>query len=289
MDTLRLSEERPSTTGNESLVARHPLVVFFVLAYLISWPLFILAGVTKLSWITVPGLFGPAVAAVAVTGAAGGRPALRTVLGRFLIWRVSPLWCAFALLFPVASYGVASALAPATSGAPTFSPSRQWYVIPLVYVGLYLVVIGEEVGWRGFALPLLQQRWSAAMSSLVLAVPWTIWHFAILSNPVAPNLGSIAGLAFIPFVFAVSIIFAAIFNNTAGSLLAVLAFHASGDVAGFFLRLTPRAYDINVVITAIVAVLFVVLLGPQNLSRTAERVAVTAVREDRVPSRSARL
>ncbi len=121
------------------------------------------------------------------------------------------------------------------------------------------------------------------MASLVLAIPWTIWHFAILTNPVAPNLGSIVGLAFIPFVFAISIIVAAIFNNTAGSLLAVLAYHASGDVAGFFLKLTPRAYDINVAITVIVAVLFVVLLGPRNLSRTAERVTVTAGRGDRVP------
>src|SRR6266516_1198391 len=48
-----------------------------------------------------------------------------------------PLWFGFALVFPAATYVIASALAPATSGSPTFSPSRQWYLIPLVYVGLY--------------------------------------------------------------------------------------------------------------------------------------------------------
>jgi hypothetical protein len=149
----------------DTLVARHRLALFFVLAYAISWPLFVLADVTKVAWITVPGLFGPAIAAVIVALASGGLPALQMLLGRLLIWCISPLWFGFALVFPAATYVVASALAPATSRSPTFSPSRQWYLIPLVYVGLYLLVIGEELGWRGFALPVLQRRWSALLAS----------------------------------------------------------------------------------------------------------------------------
>lgn len=183
-----------------------------------------------------------------------------------------PALFAFALLFPAASYTLSAYLSPAGSGAPTYSPSSQWYLIPLIFVGLFLVVIGEEVGWRGYALPLLQRRWNALVASLVLLVPWTIWHFAIITNPVAPNLGSIAGLAFIPFVFAIAISFTAVFNSTKGSLLAVLAFHASGDTAGFFLHLTAKAYDINVAINVVVAILFVVLLGPKQLSRASDRI-----------------
>jgi len=133
-------------------------------------------------------------------------------------------------------------------------------------------VIGEELGWRGYALPLLQTRWNALVASIVLAVPWTIWHFVIITNPVAPNLGSIAGLAFIPFVFAIAISFTVVFNNTKGSFFAVLAFHASGDTAGFFLHLTLRAYDINAAINVVVAILFVLRLGPKQLSRTSERI-----------------
>ena len=263
---------RTVTTAPDSLVARHALVAFFALAYLISWPLFLVAGATHLRWLTVPGLFGPALAAVLVTAATEGQPALHRLLGRFLIWRINPGWFAFALLLPAATYIIAAHLAPAKAGAPTWSPSRQWYLIPLVYLGLCLVVIGEELGWRGFALPRFQQRWSALLASLGLALPWAIWHVAIRTNPVAPNLGSIAGLAFIPFVFAIAIILTAIFNNTAGSLVAVVAYHASGDVAGFFLKLTARAYDLNVAITLGVALLLVGLLGPTNLARTADRV-----------------
>lgn len=257
----------------EGWVARHRLVTFFVLAFVFSWPFFLLAGATKVGWITVVGLFGPAVAAVVAAGVSKGRVGTGQLLGRFLIWRISPLWFAFALLFPGTSYVVSSLVSPASSGAPTYSPSSQWYLIPLIFIGLFVVVIGEELGWRGYALPLLQRRWNALVASLVLAVPWTIWHFAILTNPVAPNLGNIAGLAFIPFVFAIAVIFTAVFNNTKGSLLAVLAFHASGDTAGFFLHLTSRAYDINVAINVVVAILLVVLLGPKHISRRSERIA----------------
>jgi hypothetical protein len=63
----------------------------------------------------------------------------------------------------------------------------------------------------------------------------------------------------------------AVFTNTRGSLLAVLAYHASGDTAGFFVNLTPRSYDINVAITVVVATLLVVLLGPRHLSRSADK------------------
>jgi membrane protease YdiL (CAAX protease family) len=246
----------------DSWIAKHRLVSFFVLAFLVSWPLFLVAGATKVSW----------AAAVIVATITQGRVGIGQLLGRFLIWRISPLWFAFALLFPAASYAISSYVSQANSGAPTYSPSSQWYLIPLIFVGLFLVVIGEEVGWRGYALPLLQRRWNATVASLVLAVPWTIWHFAIITNPVAPNLGSIAGLAFIPFVFAIAVSFTVVFNNTKGSLLAVLAFHASGDTAGFFLHLTSRAYEINVAINVVVAILFVLLLGPKQLSRTSERI-----------------
>jgi len=255
-----------------SWVARHRLLSFFVLAYLVSWPFFLFAGATKVAWVTVIGLFGPAIAALIVANVASGQVGIRRLVGRLLIWRINPLWLAFALLFPAASYAVSSSLSPAASGAPTYSPSTQWFLIPLIFVGLFVIVIGEELGWRGYALPLLQQRWNALVSSLILAIPWTIWHFAIITNPVAPNLGSIAGLAFVPFVFAIAVTFTAVFNNTKGSLLAVLAFHASGDTAGFFLHLTSRAYDINVAINVVAAVLLVLLLGPRNLSRTHERV-----------------
>ena len=64
------------------------------------------------------------------------------------------------------------------------------------------------------------------------------------------------------------------FNNTKGSLLAVLAYHASGDTAGFLQHLTSRAYDINVAINVAVAILFVVWLGPKQLSRANERIVV---------------
>jgi uncharacterized protein len=84
--------------NRQGWIARHPLLSFFVLAFVISWPFFLFAGATKLAWITVIGLFGPAIAALIVASASGGRTGLGKVVGRFLIWRVSLLWVTFALL-----------------------------------------------------------------------------------------------------------------------------------------------------------------------------------------------
>ena len=246
----------------------HSLLYFFAIAYAISWPFFILAGLVNVAWITLPGLFGPALAGLIMANVSHGQEGLRRLLGRFRIWRISPIWLLFALFFPATTMTVSVFLSPATSGSATYSSATQWYFIPAVFIGLFLVVVGEELGWRGYALPLLQKRWNALVSSLVLAVPWTIWHFAILTNPVAPNIGSIAGLAFVPFVFAISVIFTAVFNNTKGSLLAVLAYHASGDTAGFFLNESAIAYDINVLITVIIAIIIVAALGQKHLSRS---------------------
>ena len=91
-----------------------------------------------------------------------------------------------------------------------------------------------------------------------------------------PISGTFTGLTFIPFVFGLSVLFAAVLNNTKGSLLAVLAYHASGDTPGFFVHLSSRAYEINVTITVIVAILFVLVLGATNLSRTTVRSTVAS-------------
>jgi membrane protease YdiL (CAAX protease family) len=252
---------------------RHSLLFFFVIAYAISWPLFILAGVTKLSWITLPGLFGPALAGIIMANASHGKAGVRKLLGRITVWRFSPLWYAFAFLFPSAAWALSAFVSSATTGSPTYSPTSQWYLILPVFIGLFVVVIGEEVGWRGFALPALQKRWSALVSSVILAIPWAVWHFAIMTNPAAPNVGSVATLAFIPEVFALSIILTVVFNNTRGSLLSVLIYHASGDTAGFFINESTTGYDINVAITVIVALALVFALGPKHLSRSGETSA----------------
>ncbi|HZD79648.1 MAG TPA: CPBP family intramembrane glutamic endopeptidase, partial [Actinomycetota bacterium] len=170
-------------------VRRHPLVAFVVLAYLLSWSYWI-----PLAWngavvvpggsVThLPGLLGPALAALLVPLLAGDREALADLLRRMrLVTR--PVW-RFGLvsLSPLVFLGLALPVA-AVTGAPLPDVSdfarysglpvlELWAVVPIVFV---VNGLGEETGWRGFALPRLQQRFGPLGGTLVLAVIWAAWH-----------------------------------------------------------------------------------------------------------------
>jgi membrane protease YdiL (CAAX protease family) len=102
--------------------------------------------------------------------------------------------------------------------------------------------LGEELGWRGFALPRLLSRYSALTSSLLLGAIWALWHL-----PYGLTAGS--ATAHRPFyehlspILASSVLFTWLFNNTRGSILLAVLFHAAGNVTANLLPvLVPGVY-----------------------------------------------
>lgn len=165
-------------------IEQHPLLVFFVLAYVISWvilaPLAILGERAASVYLplVVMSAFGPALAALVVTRVTEGRDGVRRWASRFARWRVPVGWYLAAFLMPfllaLAGYGLYLLL----GGSPTVD--RQW-PSPLLFLAtvLFIFFLGggqEEAGWRGFALPRLQARYSALSSSLILGVIWALSH-----------------------------------------------------------------------------------------------------------------
>ena len=121
------------------------------------------------------GAFGPMVAAVVVTAQEGGRARIRSLLRRIVRWRVAPVWYGVTLLGPLALTLVSMALHVALGGQP---PSLRALIgaLPMVLIMcvymMIFVALGEEVGWRGYALPALQARYSALLSSVILGMMW---------------------------------------------------------------------------------------------------------------------
>src|SRR5688572_31099283 len=135
------------TPGNWA--ARQDLLLFFVLAYLLSWALWPLVILNPTSSPLVP--FGPLIAAVVVSLLAGGPRELWALLRQLTRWRVHPIWYLIALLGPCVVAGVAAALAVATgwpmrrSGAYTDVGAIGYtFLSTIIIVGLF-----EAVGWRG--------------------------------------------------------------------------------------------------------------------------------------------
>jgi membrane protease YdiL (CAAX protease family) len=214
------------------------LVVFFALAYALSWSwAFPLAAAHLVvfrgeGWPThYPALFGPAIAAVVVTAWTMGRPGIRDLLARVARWRVPLRWWLVALS-PAAFLGVALiAMAAAGKALPGVADFGRFSGIPAIgLVGVLLLItvgaLGEETGWRGYALPQLQRRFSPLTSSLIIAVLWFGWHlpqfFVIAtyrdSSPVQ-YVGMLLGLT------CGAVILTWLYNWSGGSILLVAVWH----------------------------------------------------------------
>jgi membrane protease YdiL (CAAX protease family) len=242
METDRSSAETASTSTGvlvlEHSTARRGLIAWAVVLFgvtLLGAAALVALGVDPredFSPVIVLIAYAPALAALCIAGALGGRDAVRALLRQVGRWRVGLLWYALALAGPIVLVAMAHALNGVMGGAP---PS-QWLPTAAgsgVMLGpLIAGSLGEELGWRGFAQPLLQQRYRAVHASIIIGVLWATWH----------EWGALApgGLAHVTtvdltqsFVRLVStaIIYGWLYNTTRGSLPVVMVAHAAHNIA----------------------------------------------------------
>lgn len=156
---------------------------------------------------------------------------IRRVLGTLVPWPVRRTWpmLVVVLLLPLVWMLVTFVLLAATGGpvpAVTGGDLRTYFYVAIIEKGFFFGPgLIEEIGWRGFALPQLQRRYSALTSSLVIGLVWALWH---VPGFVAEGRFAWWSLAiFIPHVIGYSIIFTWIFNTTGGSLLACILLHGA--------------------------------------------------------------
>src|SRR5918992_4619816 len=170
-----------------SLVRRHPLITFFVLTYALAWILWIPLVVLRDTIPATPGLVlvllgsnVPSLLAIVLTAVVLGRGALRKLLGRLLIWRVDVRWYLVVVVGPATLVGGIVAFNALLGGpAISFNVPLLAAVITLAFHIFPGSALGEEIGWRGYALPRLQARRSALGASLVLGPIWALWHLPL--------------------------------------------------------------------------------------------------------------
>jgi membrane protease YdiL (CAAX protease family) len=217
------------------------------------------------------GGIGPSLVGVLMILMLSGVDGLWRLLSRLVNWAVNPGWYAFAL------FGMALIAVPATilGGAKfSISDSSQWITVLLYFGNVFIAnVLGQEIGWRGFALPRLQKDAVAVVASLVLGFMWALWYVPLWYVPGDPHQ-----LTPIPVFFAatmgLSILYTWIYNNTGGSLLLTMLFHAACNTTLGLLPLATEAVGGNFLpMYASVALLWVmaaavtVAFGPTYLSR----------------------
>jgi len=244
---------------------RYSLIVFFLLAYAFSWGNYILSK----SLPNIPFLFpfGPLLAALIVASLSGG---LKDFASRCLRWRVGLKWYAAALFVP-AFIGLVTIFLSVLLGGqvPDAAKLGPWYSLFLIFpMALVDAPLGEESGWRGFALPRFPVNRSPLFNTLILGLLVMGWHLPlVIEEPslIAPYV--LAGIAS-------AILTNWVYYNTRGSALMAMLYHTAANTIGIYY--SPmlsdadqvRYYWMLAVVNWVVAVGVILMTGPTLQRKT---------------------
>lgn len=253
--------ENPSTPGSGSRIGR-----FFLIAYAASWALWL-----PLVWWTPPettrqpllmaGTFGPSVAAVLLIVLSRGRSGLRSELAAQWRWRL-PFFSWALILFGPTLIVLAAIVIAQALGAPGGQwndPGQLFLILPVfAYVVILGGPLGEEFGWRGFALPRLEQHIHPTAAVVLLGLMWGLWHLPLfwIEGTVQQQVPLTAFLAQITVT---SVIYGWLWNVTR-SLPAVVAIHAATNTTVGLLPVLPDAAGSSIPLWTAISIAAVIAL-----------------------------
>jgi membrane protease YdiL (CAAX protease family) len=261
-------------------IQQHPLLAFFILTYAIAFSvtftaIYLQPGQPMENWSLEWFLnaFSPTISALILSWIIGGKAEVKRLLAGFTRWQVGLRWylaAAFLFLGPLAFALIYIALGnPITGIRPEATISA---ILAQLLFTLFSGPLAEEAGWRGFALPRLQSKYNALVSSLILGVIWCCWHIPLFFKPGSSQQG-IPFPIYLMLVVTLSIYFTWLYNNTRGSLIITVLAHFSFNLSGGFIAgtlglLPPMVLYIAAGSLLVLTVIGVVIyFGGKSLSR----------------------
>jgi len=259
----QLVSARPSSAGRapravdaqpHGFSRRHPLLLFFAMAFAISYAGILLVVrfggdepvtptdsrflLMMLAW-----LAGPSIASLVMTGLVSGKSGYRHLHRRLITWRVRLGWYAFALLLaPLVSVSLSYAL---SAFSPAFMPNivTSTDTLAVLLMGLGYGLLGggflEELGWTGFAVPRFRLRYSVLGAGLIMGLLWGAYHFSIIfwsGNPTgALALGLLLPVQLFGWLPPFRVLMVWMYDHTDSLMLAMLM-HASATASMLILQ-----------------------------------------------------
>jgi membrane protease YdiL (CAAX protease family) len=204
------------------------------------------------------GAFGPAAAAMVAARVSG--TGLRALLRPLGTWRVGARWYLAALFLPGGIFVLAAAAYNALGHTePLFYLPNQ----PAFVAAAIVFPLGEEIGWRGFALPRLIERFGPLPASVVVGVLWTFWHVPML---MLQGVSPVLYLLFVPFMVGGSVLFTWIYRHTRGSLLLAVLSHVGAHLDNPGHAMPGRATPMVIHTVAYVILAAVILVADREAS-----------------------
>ena len=245
---------------------RHPLLWFFILTFVITWGLAAfyfaadaifdnpLGEMSISNPIFILAVWGPNIAAfIIVALSEGGRGIIR-LFKKFIPIRTSVFWYVIVIfLFPLA--GVMINLVTETPIMMSEMPKKE--IINLLLAILVSGPIGEELGWRGYALPRILEKKSAIVSAILVGLPWGIWHFPSFFMSGLPQAGAQIP-AFLLSAVSISILVTWVFVNTGQNVFLSFLIHYSINFTYMLIGSNPLYVSF---VQAFLAMLVFILFG----------------------------
>lgn len=206
---------------------------FFLITFAITWSCWGLVVAVPVpaqspfrGVLVLAGVFAPGLTALLLTALARGGAGTRTLLGRMLQWQVAGRWYVFAITYIVfIKLAVALIYRLVTGAWPRFG-TEPLYIIPFAILLSTPFQAGEEIGWRGYALPRLAARFGLASASVLLGVIWAVWHLPLFFVADADTYHQ-PFFVYLLQVTALSVAIAWLWQRTGGSLLLTMLMHAA--------------------------------------------------------------
>ena len=243
---------------------QHSLTLYFVFAFAWFWGCIALGLIHRLHfWVPILGALAPAISAVIVIGISEGEAALRELFRRLGKWRVGWKWYLVVLVLPLAegllAVGVASSFGAFKLARINIEMLRA--TLPAIWL-VFLFAAGEELGWRGYALPRLLSSHNAIYASVILGTLHAVWHWPLILMP-HQGMSDLPLFPWTTSVVAEAVVFTWILRNTGGSVLMVALFHG-------MVNITMTLYDgidpvwmprLKCTITVLVTVIIILAAG----------------------------
>lgn len=220
---------------------------------------------------------GPAIAAISLLYSRDGRQERQDYWRRLVDFRRIPLaWLGVTLLTVPAITLLAAMIDQALGGeglqleAAADILGRPLAIVPFALFILIFGPLPEELGWRGYALGKLQERWNALAATLILGCAWVLWHLPLFfitgtfQNTFGP--GTLSFWIFNLSLVVSSVLYTWIFNNTGSSTVSAILFHFSQNFTGELFELSTRAELVSFALTGVLALLVIMVWGPKALA-----------------------
>jgi uncharacterized protein len=243
-------QSKVASRNLQQWMREHPLFSFFFMAYAFSW--IVLLPYVLAEWTIQPKplfynlfyilhTFGPAVSAYIMFRITEGKEGWKHVRNSIKQVRAGWVWYAFILLGIPALMMLGILILPGALASFQGLTSKILVSYPFAFILIFFGggPLGEEIGWRGFALPRMQSSYGPLKATLLLGILWTFWHledFLTASQGGGPGTGLSAFYFHLPIfmvmVMALAIIMTWVFNHTRGSIFIAILLHASYDAFG---------------------------------------------------------